>query len=66
MIGNSGSANNELVQSNTITYDASIQTSGVYSCQRVSLSTTDQYTAPVGSVMGIGGRNRGARGHGPS
>ena len=43
----------ELVQSNSITYDQSIQTSGVYSCQRVNLSTTDQFTAPAGSVVGL-------------
>ena len=45
--------NYELVQSNTITYDPSIQTSGIDSCQRVNLSTTDQFTAPAGSVVGL-------------
>ena len=45
----------ELIQSNSITYDASIQTSGsgVDSCQRVNLSTADQFTAPAGSVVGL-------------
>ena len=43
----------ELIQSNSVTYDASIQTSGVDSCQRVNLSTTDQFTAPAGSVVGL-------------
>ena len=43
----------ELVQSNIITYDQSIQTSGVDSCQRVNLSTTDQFTAPAESVVGL-------------
>ena len=43
----------ELVQSNTITYDSSIQTSGADPCQRVNLSTTDQFTAPAGSVVGL-------------
>ena len=43
----------ELVQSNTITYNSSIQTSGDDSCQRVNLSTTDQFTAPEGSVVGL-------------
>ena len=43
----------ELIQSNSITYDSSIQTSGVDSCQRVNLLTTDQFTAPAGSVVGL-------------
>ena len=43
----------ELVQSNSVTYDSSIQTSGSDSCQRVNLSTTDQFTAPAGSVVGL-------------
>ena len=44
-----------LVQSNSITYDASIQTNGTSNdqCQRVNLSVTDQFTAPVGSVVGL-------------
>ena len=42
-----------LVQSNSVTYDPSIQFSGVDSCQRVNLSTTDQFTAPAGSVVGL-------------
>ena len=43
----------ELVQSNSVTYNQSIQTSGVDSCQRVNLSTTDQFTIPAGSVVGL-------------
>ena len=43
----------ELIQSNSVTYDSSIQTSGVDSCQRVNISTTDQFTAPAGSVVGL-------------
>ena len=43
----------ELIQSNSVTYDSSIQTSGIDSCQRVNLSTTDQFTAPAGSVVGL-------------
>ena len=46
----------ELVQSNTITYDASINTGGIdhnNPCQRVNLLTTDQFTAPAGSVVGL-------------
>ena len=45
--------NYELMQSNSITYDASIQTSGIDQCQRVNLSVTDQFTAPAGSVVGL-------------
>ena len=43
----------ELIQSNSVTYDASIQTSGFDGCQRVNLSTTDRFTAPAGSVVGL-------------
>ena len=43
----------ELVQSNSVTYDSSIQTSGDNSCQRVNLSTKNQFTAPAGSVVGL-------------
>ena len=44
-----------LVQSNSITYDQSIQTNGtdIDQCQRVNLSVTDQFTAPAGSVVGL-------------
>ena len=45
-----------LVQSNTITYDAFINTGGIdhnNPCQRINLSTTDQFTAPAGSVVGL-------------
>ena len=43
----------ELVQSNTVVYDQSIQTDGDDSCQRVNLSPTDQFTAPARSVVGL-------------
>ena len=43
----------ELIQSNSVTYDSSIQTSGNDGCQRVNLSTTDQFIAPAGSVVGL-------------
>ena len=43
----------ELVQSNSVTYDQSIQTSGNNGCQRVNLSTTDLFTAPAESVVGL-------------
>ena len=43
----------ELVHSNNITYNASIQINVIDSCQIVNLSTTDQFTAPAGSVVGL-------------
>ena len=48
-----GNTDYALLQSNSITYDQSIQTSGIDSCQRVNLSKTDQFTAPAGSVVGL-------------
>ena len=45
-----------LVQSNSVTYDASFQTDSsnhINLCQRVNLSTTDQFIAPAGSVVGL-------------
>ena len=48
-----GNTDYELVQSNSVTYDSSIQTGGIDSCQRVNLSTTDQFTALAGSVVGL-------------
>ena len=56
--GTRGNGNNRdyaLVQSNSITYDASIRTNGTSDdqCQRVNLSVTDQFTAPAGSVVGL-------------
>ena len=56
MSGNSGNTEYELIQSNSITYDQSINTGGIdhiRSCQRVNLPTTDQFTAPAGSVVGL-------------
>ena len=51
----SGNTDYALVQSNNITYDASIKTNGTSNdqCQRVNLSVTDQFTAPAGSVVGL-------------
>ena len=43
----------KLVQSNSITYNQSIQSSGTYLCQRVNLPTANQFTAPAGSVVGL-------------
>ena len=43
----------ELIQSNSVTYNASIKTSGNDGCQRVNLSMTEQFTAPAGSVVGL-------------
>ena len=51
----------ELIQSNSITYDSSIQTSGDDSCQRVNLLVTDQFTAPAGSVVGLYSNVNGAQ-----
>ena len=52
--GTSGSNTDyELVQSNNIEYNRSNQTGGIDLCQRVNLSTTDQFTAPAGSVVGL-------------
>ena len=51
-----GNTNYELVQSNSVTYDSSIQTDSsnhINSCQRINLSATDQFTAPAGSVVGL-------------
>ena len=49
-----GNTDYELVQSYSVTYDSSIRTSiDVDSCQRVNLSTTDQFSAPAGSVVGL-------------
>ena len=47
--------NYELIQSNSITYDASIRTNGNSDdqCQRVNLSETDQFTAPAESAVGL-------------
>ena len=50
---NGGNTHYELVQSNSVRYDQSIQTSGANGCQRVNLSTTDQFTAPAASVVGL-------------
>ena len=46
----------EIVRSNSVTYDSSIQTNSsnhIDSCQRVNLSTIDQFTAPARSVVGL-------------
>ena len=46
----------ELIQSNNVTYDSSIQTDSsnhINSCQRVNLSTADQFIAPAESVVGL-------------
>ena len=46
--------NYELIQSNTVIYNQSIQTSGGdYACQIVNIATTDQFIAPTGSVVGL-------------
>ena len=50
---NGSNTDYELVQSNSVTYDQSIQTSGNDYCQKVNLATTDQFTASAGSVVGL-------------
>ena len=42
-----------LVQSTSITYDPSNQTSGNARCQRVNFSAIDQFTAPADSIIGL-------------
>ena len=56
--GTRGNGNNRdyaLIQSNNVTYDASIRTNGNSDdqCQRINLSVTDQFTAPAESVVGL-------------
>ena len=43
----------ELIQSNSVTYNASIKISVHDGCQKVNLSTTDQFAAPALSVVGL-------------
>jgi len=45
--------NYTLVQSNKITYNSVGSSHNNFPCQRVNLSETDQFTAPVGSVVGL-------------
>ena len=52
----SGNTDYELIQSNNVTYNSSIQSNSsnhIDSCQRVNLLTTDPFTAPAGSVVGL-------------
>ena len=48
-----GNTDYELIQSNRVTYNQSVQISSIHSCQRFNLSTTDQFTAPEGSIVGL-------------
>ena len=48
-----GMTDYELVRLNSVTYNSSIQTDGIDSCQRVNLSTTHQFIAPAKSVVGL-------------
>ena len=47
----------KLVQSNSVTYDQSVQdpqdVTNLFPCQIFNLSDTDQFTAPAGSVVGL-------------
>ena len=51
----SGSSNTiyELVQSNTVTFDAHGTPYDIHRCRIFNLSDADQYTAPEGSVVGL-------------
>ena len=56
--GTSGVATDyTLVQSNNVTYDQGVRDPQdpfiIFPCQRFNLSNIDQFTAPVGSVMGL-------------
>ena len=51
--GTSGNTDYALVQSNTVTYNASGTPLNNFPCQRFNLSDTDQFTAPAGSVVGL-------------
>ena len=58
MRGNSENPNTdyELVRSNSVTYNLSVKANSsdhISSCQRVYLTTTDQFTAPAESVVGL-------------
>ena len=53
----SGNTDYTLIQSNTVTYDPSVRdpqdSANINPCQIFSLSDTDQFTAPAGSVVGL-------------
>ena len=55
--GNSSNTDYTLVQSNTVTYNASVRDpqdpTSIFPCQRYNLSDKDQFTAPTGSVVGL-------------
>ena len=54
--GTMGNTDYTLVQSNTVTYDQSVrdpQDPNFVGCQIFNLSDTDQFTAPVGSFVGL-------------
>ena len=50
-----GENNNTFVQvhSSYVTFTLNKDSTGGYICQRVNLSTTDQFTVPAGSVVGL-------------
>ena len=51
--GTNRSGNTNYMQVNSSVISFYLNGSGDASCQRVDLSTTDQYTAPAGSVVGL-------------
>ena len=48
-----GSTDYELIQSNSVAYDPRGSSDNLYPCKIFNLSTTDQFTAPAGSVVGL-------------
>ena len=43
----------ELVESNSVTFDSRGTPANTFPCRTFNLSTTDQFTAPAGSVVGL-------------
>ena len=50
-IGNSANYRYTLIQSNTVTFNPSV--GSTFSCQNYTLPVTEQFTAPLGSVVGL-------------
>ena len=50
---NNGDTDYELIQSNTVTFNPSGNSSNTHPCQKFILSDREQFTAPSGSVIGL-------------
>ena len=48
-----GDTDYELIQSNTVTFNPSATSSNTHPCQKFTLSDTEQFIAPSGSVIGL-------------